>query len=66
MAEHLKLEINDREAQFYLKIRQTFCEIVDPLPLSDYLVEQNCFTETDLARNFNKNTVSCLLFLFFV
>lgn len=50
------------EDWFYEIIRLTFCKIVNPLQLSEYLREQNCLTLTDLVCNINNKTVRYVMF----
>lgn len=52
-----------REEWFYERIRLPFCDTVNPLQLSKYLIEQNCLNVTDLVRNINNENalyVMCL------
>lgn len=44
----LSHEFESKEGWFYDRIRPIFCSTVDPIQLSEYLVEQNCLTDTDL------------------
>lgn len=49
MADQQNLKLQDREYRLYKEIQVKFREVVDPLPLSDYLVA-NCLTEDDVVR----------------
>uniref|UniRef100_A0A8W8M6I1 Caspase recruitment domain-containing protein n=1 Tax=Magallana gigas TaxID=29159 RepID=A0A8W8M6I1_MAGGI len=46
----LSHEFEGKEYWFYDRIRPIFGSTVDPLQLSEYLVEQNCLTDTDLQK----------------
>lgn len=43
-------DVQTQEYRLYKDIQVKFREVVDPLPLSDYLVQSNCLTEDDVDR----------------
>lgn len=63
----LSHEFEGKEDWFYDRIRHIFCSTVDPLQLSEYLVEQNCLIDTDLVRNIkNKSARYAILSIVFL
>lgn len=53
MADLQNIKLHEREYRLYKEIQEKFREVVDPRPLSDYLVKK-CLTEDDVVRKINK------------